>query len=84
VKPSDELVALVPPGVVTVIFTVPADSAGDIAVMDVDESTITVPAATPPNITVAPDVKPVPVMATDVPPLVEPVVGDMELTIGGA
>ena len=36
-----------------------------------------------PNITVVPDVKPVPVMVTDVPPAVAPDVGDMDVTDGG-
>ena len=78
-----ELVALVPPGVVTVTLTVPADSAGDAAVIDVEELTVTAVAVTVPNITVADDVKPVPVMITDVPPLVEPLVGLIAVTVGG-
>ena len=73
---------LVPPGVVTVTSTVPADSAGDVAVTDVAEFTVTAVAVTVPNITVADEVKPVPVMATDVPPLVEPLVGLIAVTVG--
>ena len=35
-----------------------------------------------PNITVAPDVKLVPRMETEVPPLVLPLVGDIDVTVG--
>ncbi len=37
---SDALVVLVPPAVVTVISTVPAEPAGDVAVIWVAESTV--------------------------------------------
>ena len=53
---------------VTITCTVPADSAGEVATMEVGELTVTAIAAVPPNITVAPEAKPVPVMVTDVPP----------------
>jgi hypothetical protein len=79
---SAELVALVPPVVVTVTLTVPADSAGDVAVMEVAEFTVTAVAVTVPNITVAPDRKPVPVIVTEVPPVVGPEVGLMAVTVG--
>jgi hypothetical protein len=72
----------VPDEVATVTFTVPADSAGDVAVIDVEEFTVTAVAVTVPNITVAPDTKPVPVIATEVPPLVGPLVGLMNVTVG--
>ena len=58
----------VPDDVVTITCTVPADSAGEVATMEVGELTVTAIAAVPPNITVAPEAKPVPVMVTDVPP----------------
>ena len=44
---------------------------------------MTTVAATVPNITVAAEVKLVPVMVTDVPPEVVPEVGDTEVTVGG-
>ena len=81
---SELVVALVPPAVVTVTYTVPADSAGDVATIDVDELTVVAVAVTAPNITVAPEVKLVPVMVTEVPPLVLPLVGDIDVTDGGA
>ena len=67
---------------VTVTCTVPADSAGDVAVKEVDELTVVAVAVTVPNITVAEEVKLVPVMVTDVPPLVGPLVGVMDVTVG--
>jgi hypothetical protein len=79
---SADEVAEVPPAVVTVISTVPADSAGEVAVKEVDELTVTAVAVTVPNITVAPDVKPVPAMDTEVPPEVRPLVGVMEVIVG--
>jgi hypothetical protein len=81
---SAELVALVPPVVVTVTLTVPADSAGEVATIDVDELTVTAVAVTVPNITVAPEAKLVPVMVTEVPPVVGPEVGLMPVTVGNA
>ena len=56
-----------PPGVVTVTSTVPADSAGEVAVIEVAEFTVTAVAVMLPNITVAGEVKLVPVMVTEVP-----------------
>jgi hypothetical protein len=41
-------------------------------------------AAVPPNVTVAPAAKFVPVMVTAVPPVVDPVLGDTPPTVGGA
>ena len=80
---SAVLVGLVAPATVTVMSTVPADSAGEVAVINVAEFTVTAVAATEPNITVAPVAKPVPVMVTDVPPVVGPDIGDIEVTDGG-
>ena len=79
---SAELVALVPLAVVTVTFTIPADPAGDVAVIDVAELTVTAVAVSEPNITVAGDTKPVPVMVTTVPPAVGPEVGLIAVTVG--
>ena len=78
---SADDVALVPYVVVTVTFTVPADSAGEMAVMDVDEFTVVAVAVTLPKSTVASDVKLAPEMVTDVPPLVLPLVGLIEVTV---
>jgi hypothetical protein len=80
---SAVLVALVPPEVVTVVFTVPVP-AGEVAVSEVAEATVTPVAATPPKLTVAPDAKFLPVTVTTVPPPVGPWVGLMEVTVGGA
>ncbi len=44
--------------------------------------TLTPVADVPPNFTVAPVRKPVPVMVTDVPPAVVPDTGEIELTVG--
>ena len=77
------LVAEVPPAPVTVTLTVPADSAGATAVIDVAELTVTLEAAVEPKLTVLPDTKPVPVIVTDVPPAVGPLVGLTTVTVGG-
>jgi len=45
-------------------------------------TTVTFVAATPPNVTNAPDAKFVPVIVTEVPPAVEPVFGDTFVTVG--
>ena len=55
---------------VTTTLTVPAACAGLDAVMEVELTTVTLVAAVPPKLTVAPAEKPVPVMVTNVPPLV--------------
>ena len=55
---------------------------GDTAVMLVVLLTVTLEAATEPNFTVAPVRKPVPVIVTEVPPVVGPDVGDNEVTVG--
>src|SRR5579863_756567 len=81
---SPDEVAEVPPAVVTVTSTVPADSAGDVAVICVPELTVKVVAAVPPKFTaLAPD-RLVPVMMTVVPPAVGPLVGLSEDTVGAA
>jgi hypothetical protein len=74
---------LMPPGLVTVTVTVPALSAGVVAVMVVLLTTVTPVAAVPPNATVSPDAKLVPVMVTDVPPASGPPFGVTLLTVGG-
>jgi hypothetical protein len=82
---SAALVALVPPGVVTVMSTVPGASAGDVAVMDVAEFTVKDTAGVTPKSTAVAPVKFVPVMATTiVGPPAGPVDGGTLVTVGGA
>ena len=76
--------ALVPPAVVTVTSTTPAASAGVVAVINVALFTVKLEAAVAPNFTLVAPVKPVPAMATLVLPAVEPVTGEMLVTVGGA
>jgi hypothetical protein len=82
VKLSASEVGLVPPAVLTVISTVLADSPGDVVLMVVGEVTDTPVPATVPNLTVEPEVNPLPVMVTVVPPVVGPDVGLTALTVG--
>ncbi|NKA04876.1 hypothetical protein GO307_03150 [Ralstonia solanacearum] len=79
---SAALVALVPPEVVTVRSTVPAEPAGEVAVIDVALLTVKLPAFVEPNLTAVAPVKPVPVTATLVPPPVPPEDGEMPVTVG--
>jgi hypothetical protein len=67
--------------VVTVRFTVP-EPAGEVAVSEVIELSVTFVAAVPPKLTVAPVTKFVPVTVTVVPPAAGPEVGLRELTVG--
>lgn len=53
-----------------------------VAVIDVGLTTVTLVAAVPPKLTVAPAEKPVPVIVTNVPPIAGPEVGEIELTVG--
>ena len=50
--------------------------------MDVLLATTTLVAAVPPNVTVAPVAKLVPVIVTGVPPAVDPLFGDTLVTVG--
>ena len=50
--------------------------------MEVELTTVTLVAAVPPRVTVAPLTKSVPVMVTDVPPFVDPELGEIEVTVG--
>jgi hypothetical protein len=67
---------------VTVTVTAPALPVGVIAVMVVPFTTTTLVAAVPPNVTVAPAAKFVPVIVTAVPPATGPLFGDTLLTEG--
>jgi hypothetical protein len=68
---------------VTVTVTAPALPAGVVAVIVVLFTTPTLVAAAPPNVTVAPAAKFVPVIVTAVPPSVDPLFGLTLLTVGG-
>ncbi len=77
------LVALVPDGVVTVTSTGPAAPAGLVAEIEVSLLTVELVAAVPPKLTAVAAAKLVPVMVTEVPPAVGPLLGATELTVGG-
>src|SRR4051794_8098931 len=62
--------------------TLPADSAGDIATIDVEDFTENDAASSLPNFTDMTFVKFVPVMVTAVPPLAKPLLGARLLIIG--
>ena len=75
--------ALVPAGVVTDTFTVPATWAGAVTVsFDPDTNVEGSAGSTEPNFTVAPGTNPLPVIVTTVPPPVGPLVGLMPETTG--
>ena len=82
VKRSAEEVVLVPPGVVTVTSTVPADSAGTVAIKLVELVALTPVAGVVPNVTVTPGTKPDPVMVTAFPPAKGPLWGTRLVTVG--
>ena len=71
-----------PLGLVTVTVAAPALPAGVVAVIEVLLTTTTLVAAVPPNVTVAPLAKFVPVIVTAVPPDVGPLLGLTPLTVG--
>jgi hypothetical protein len=67
---------------VTVTVAAPAACAGVVAVICVPLTTTTFVAAVPPNVTVAPVAKFVPVIVTAVPPAIGPLFGEILLTVG--
>src|ERR1700758_2788914 len=71
-----------PSALVTVTVAAPAPLAGVVAVIVELFTTATLAAAVPPNVTVAPLAKFVPVIVTDVPPPVEPLFGLTLVTVG--
>src|SRR5205823_3600146 len=75
-------VAEVPPVVVIVTSTVPGEGEGVTAVVCVGELTVTLAAAAKPKAPLAPAMKLVPVIVTDVPPPVGPELGDSDVTAG--
>jgi hypothetical protein len=66
---------------VTITLATPAVPAGVIAVIEVSLTTTKLVAVAPPMITAVALVKPLPVMVTGVPPAVEPVAGEMPVTV---
>lgn len=73
-----------PPAVTTVISTIPALPAGEVAVIDVALLTVKLVALLAPNFTAVAPVKLVPVIVTDVPPVVGPAGGLTPVTVGSA
>ena len=73
---------MVPLGVVTKTLAVPAAWAGVVAVMVVELTKAKVAALTPPMVTAVAPVKSAPVMVMLVPPAVEPLVGEILITVG--
>ena len=71
----------VPLAVVTLTSTVPVP-AGDVAVIDVEELTVKLVAATAPNVTAVAPENSVPVIVTDVAPVAGPAVGEIDVTAG--
>jgi hypothetical protein len=72
------------PFTVTVTVTPPAACAGVVAVTWVPLTNTTLVAAVPPNVTLAPAAKFVPVIVTAVPPATGPLLGETLLTVGAA
>jgi hypothetical protein len=77
-------VADVPPALVTVMSTVPAASAGAVAVTRPSALTVNELAAAAPKYTPVAPVKPLPVIVTTAPPAVPPVAGLTAVTVGVA
>jgi hypothetical protein len=67
---------------VTTTVTPPAAWEGVVAVIEVLLTTVTLVAAVPPKLTVAPETKLVPVIVTPVPPPADPESGDTDVTVG--
>jgi hypothetical protein len=78
------LTGLIPLAVVTVTSTVPSDPAGATAVIRVGPITVNDIALVLLNLTEVAPPRLVPVMVTDVPPAVGPLLGLMALTVGDA
>ena len=78
------MAALVPPAVVTKTLAVPALPAGVLQVAVVLLVTLKAEHAEPPTEMPVAPIKLVPVMVMDVPPVVDPLVGETEVTVGGS
>ncbi len=74
--------AEIPPGVITVMSTMPAACAGEVAVIDVAEIGVSAVPAPVPNDTAVAPVRLVPVIVTTVAPAVVPEVGLMAVIVG--
>jgi len=79
---SPVLVVDVPLGVTTVMSTIAAASAGEVAVMNVLDQSLNERAAVLPKLTAVVPEKLLPVMATTVPPVVLPLLGLTAMTDG--
>jgi len=66
-----------------VTSTVPLPG-GEVAVIEVAEFTVKLVALAAPNLTAVAPVKPLPAMATDVPPSAVPDVGEIDVTLGAS
>ena len=73
-----------PPGVLTVTSTVPSDPGGAIAEICVALITVNEVALVLPNLTDVAPMKLVPEMVTALPPVVGPLVGEIDVTVGDA
>ena len=69
---------------VTIIEYTPCVFAGVTQVMLVVLTTTTLLQATPPIVRVAPEIKPVPAIVTEVPPVINPLLGEIEVIVGNA
>ena len=70
---------------VTITSTVPTACLGEVTVHFVDDSQLTLVATVAPNLTIvspAPVAKPLPVMVTVVPPVLDPALGLTSVTVG--
>ena len=79
---SPAVIAEMPPAVVTVRLTLPAEADGEIAVISVEDTTSNEVAAAAPNLTEVASVRLVPVIVTWVPPEIRPLVGEIEVMTG--
>ena len=79
---SSAEIAEMPPAVVTLRSTVPAEAAGEIAVISVEDTTSKEVAAAAPNLTEVAAVRLVPVIVTAVPPEIRPLFGEIEVMTG--
>ena len=82
VNPPAEVALGLTPVATTTSFP-PAVPDGVVQVIEVEETTTTDVHELPPMVTVAPVMKLVPVIVTEVPPAVEPEVGEILVTVGG-
>jgi len=78
---SAEEVALVPPGLVTVTSTVPNACPGEVTEI-VSAETVRMVAYVVPNWTAEVPRKPLPLIVTVSPPAVDPLVGEIPVTVG--